>query len=367
MPAWIPLLIMPNLDMQDAIECEAAAIVGRTHEHVQTIIAEHPNFGLFLSKFHGQFGEEVHPAILMVKADAGTSYFTAEAVSAFRNLVALSVVPLARARRLNYLRAQPLAFSNVFEFYPWMMDKDYDKLVCLTPAVWGIHLLSEFSGQSYPEQSQTSLMESDIDKPLVVELMSRWHKRFSDSGGDRHARALFRSLNMANETARMPGNTAVTFHEFGRSLALWVSSFEILTHPDGEGEANINTVFAALDEVEWEDKVLGEAKYQTGKRRTMRTLACHVYERVHSLRNDFLHGNDVDASHLVVGKEERQMIDYAAALYRLALTGALPITFRKDIPSLTEPVKCGHYIADLVTFESPQREYEKALGTFLLD
>jgi len=33
-----------------------------------------------------------------------------------------------------------------------------------------------------------------------------------------------RSLNMANEAARMPVITAATFYEFGRSLAIWVSA-----------------------------------------------------------------------------------------------------------------------------------------------
>lgn len=363
MPTWTPVLVLPNLGMRgSSVECEIAAIVGSTHARVAEVIAEHRNFGVFLSKFHGQFGEAVHPTVLMIKADAAPSYFTAEAVSAFRDLVALSVVPLARAWRLNSLRAQRLAYSNAFAFYPWMMGRDYEDLYCFTPAFMGVHFLSEFSGQSYPEQSQVSLAEDDIDVPVVTSLMSRWRKRY-DGDGDWHDRALFRSLNMANEAAHMPGSTAVTFHEFGRSLALWVSAFEILTHPGGKRRASESTVFAAFDKVQWTDKALSDAKYWT--RGAMRTLACHVYDRVYSLRNDFLHGNDVDESHLVVGKDERLMIDYAAVLYRLALTGVLQLTFTEVKPSWDEPEKLAQYISAHMDFKAPQEEHEDALKTFL--
>ncbi len=78
--------MLPNLDMRCAIECDAAAIVNRTDARAEAVINEHPAFGIFLSKFQGQFGENIHPAILMLKTDpAIMTYFTAEAVSAFRD------------------------------------------------------------------------------------------------------------------------------------------------------------------------------------------------------------------------------------------------------------------------------------------
>ena len=61
-------------------------------------------------------------------------------------------------------------------------------------------------------------------------------------------------------------------------------------------------------------------------------------KKIYNLRNDFLHGNDVEASALMLedqppatprsdGQEppQRAVIDFAACIYRLVLTGALDI------------------------------------------
>jgi hypothetical protein len=362
---WTPIFVLPNVSMRDSIECELAALTGHDDARVKAVIENHPRFGAFLSKFKDQFGEQINPSILFVRTDAGATYFTPTAISAFRDLSVACIVPLARARRLNYVRPQPLAFSNAFAFYPWMLDREYNELVTVTPAIIGLHLLSQFGGQSYPEQPQARAWMGDMDLPLAKELLSQWQVRFQNNEHDWKQRALFRSLNMANEAARMPATTVATFYEFGRSLALWVSAFEILTHPGGEGEASIQTVFSALEKVGWVDNQIGEKHHATGKKGTMRNLACHVYERVYSIRNDFLHGNDVSADQLVIGKKHRQIIDYAACLYRLALASELNLGSSDEIPSLDEPKELGKFLADHMAFEAPQVEYEEALETFL--
>jgi len=48
-----------------------------------------------------------------------------------------------------------------------MLDKQYMEMLSVNPAQMSIHLLEEFNGQSFPEQSPTSIMERDIDFPLA--------------------------------------------------------------------------------------------------------------------------------------------------------------------------------------------------------
>jgi hypothetical protein len=55
-----------------------------------------------------------------------------------------------------------------------MLDKQYMEMLSVNPAQMSIHLLEEFNGQSFPEQSPTSIMERDIDFPLAEKLLSRW-------------------------------------------------------------------------------------------------------------------------------------------------------------------------------------------------
>jgi hypothetical protein len=242
MNEWIPILVLPNLDMRSAIECKFAAIVSPVESRVEQLRKDHPTITKFLGKFSDQFNEPCWPSLLILRADAPDTCRTAEAVTAFRDLVSLCAIPLARAQRLRFDRGKPLVYSTAFQFYPWMLDNRYEDLIMKNPASDSTHLLSEFKGQSFPEQSQTSLMEGDIDIPLAKALLERWVTRFPQASTAWSDRALFRSLNMANEAARMPALVASTFYDVGRTLALWVSAFEILAHPGGSRHSNFTTV-----------------------------------------------------------------------------------------------------------------------------
>ena len=178
MDDWIPILVLPNLDMRGAIQCEFAAIVSADDSRVEQLRKDHPTLTKFLGKFSDQFRRECWPSLLILRADAPDTCRTAEAVTAFRDLASLSAIPLARAQRLRFDRGEPLVYSTPFQFYPWMLDKRYEDLIMTNPASLSVHLLSEFKGQSFPEQSQTSLMERDIDIPLAKALLERWVARF---------------------------------------------------------------------------------------------------------------------------------------------------------------------------------------------
>lgn len=54
----------------------------------------------------------------------------------------------------------------------------------------------------------------------------------------------------------MPAGVDATLYDFGRSVALWVSAFEILTRPQ-EGQASASSVYAVLDRVPYLDAKLG--------------------------------------------------------------------------------------------------------------
>ena len=105
MPAWRPILVLPNIDIQYPIIGKKGGVVGREDPRIHAIIVEHPIFGDFLERFTGQFTEPIQPSALLVKSSAGKSYSSAQAVGGLRDLTVASVVPLARARRLIQVRA----------------------------------------------------------------------------------------------------------------------------------------------------------------------------------------------------------------------------------------------------------------------
>jgi hypothetical protein len=152
----------------------------------------------------------------------------------------------------------------------------------------------------------------------------------------------------------------MTFYDVGRSLALWVSAYEILAHPGGNGWSGFSTVTAELEKVRWRNNKLSEKVYTIdGKAPQQVQLAAWVCKKIYDLRNDFLHGNDVDASHLLLN--DQAMIDYAACLYRLGLTGFLDLHFNQNAPDLQDTEATAAHVAERVRFNRFQEAYENAL------
>jgi hypothetical protein len=224
-----------------------------------------------------------------------------------------------------------------------MLNKQYEGMLSINPAQRSSHLLEEFNGQSFPEQSPTSIMERDIDLPLAEKLLSRWVLGFStDVAADWKDKALFRSMNMANEAARIPALTAAVFYDVGRSLALWVGAYEILTHPGGKGEASFATVSATLERVKWLNAKLSASRVVPGRNPQKKQLATWICKKIYDLRNDFLHGNDVEAPALLLNG--KVIIDFATCLYRLALTGSLDLHFNMPMPQSEDAEELGAFI-----------------------
>ena len=253
-----------------------------------------------------------------------------------------------------------MTFTNTFQFYPWMLDKQFEDMLLVNPAQTHLHVLEEFEGQSFPEQSQTSVMEHNIDFPLATELLNRWIVRFSENSVAWKDKALFRSLNMANEAARIPALTAASFYDVGRSLALWVSAYEILAHPGGMGQSNFTTVSATLESVKWQDAKLSTATHPIpAKVAQQKQLATWICKKIYDLRNDFLHGNDVEASALALNG--KVIIDFAACLYRLSLTGFLDLHFNVAMPPCEDAEGLRTFANQRRRFNKFQTAYEDAL------
>ena len=361
MDEWTPVLALPNLDMRGTMECAQAAIVAPTDPRVEKLRDAHPKLTSFLSKFSGQFREQVWPSLLLLRANAPQSYYTTEAVAAFRDILSLSVVPYARTTRLRFNRASGLAFTNTFQFYPWMLDKRFEDMILINPAQMHVYLLEEFKGQAFPEQSQASIMWNDIDVPLARELLNRWIMRFSGNPVAWKDKALFRSLNMANEAGRIPALAASVFYDTGRSLALWVSAYEILAHPGGTGQSNSSTVAGLLESVKWHDQDLAAANHTiSGGVPQQKRLATWVCRKIYDLRNDFLHGNDIDGTALLLNG--KPVIDIAACLYRLVLTGFLDLHFDVPMPPADQTEAVAKFISQRREFMKFQSAYESAIS-----
>src|SRR6266446_3599101 len=105
--------------------------------------------------------------------------------------------------------------------------------------------------------------------------------RFSGNSIQWKDKALFRSLNMANEAGRRPALAAESFYDVGRSLAHWVSAYEILAHPGGTGHSGFATVSAILENVKWLNAKLSVATHIVpGKSARQTPLATWLCKKV---------------------------------------------------------------------------------------
>lgn len=361
---WTPVFVLPNLPLDQAVECDIAAIAPAHDHRVKALKRAHPTFKQFLNRFSDNFGEKFEPAVLLLDADAPPSFRDIAALASFRDIAALSAVTRGRALELRHPRGHRVLFGEAFAIYPWMLDRHYKDVIGSTPAILGTHLVSSFRGQSSPTIFRTPLAASDIDEPLLTMLSARWRRRYEAHEPAWEDVALMRSLNMAYQASLLPAGTDTTFYDVGRIVSLWVSAFEILVHPGGNGQADRTKVFELIERTPWAISASGQLAHDTGgKTKVKRTLASWLIEALYASRNDFLHGNPVDRSTLLLATPQRTIFEYAAPLYRIALTSFLPLTYDAPIPSKENPGALGEYIADRMTFMDPQKNAEEALLT----
>jgi hypothetical protein len=243
------------------------------------------------------------------------------------------------------------------------MDKNYEHLVTLTLATHAMDEVTRLVGQSSPAFSPRHLDMNAVDQTLLAALLERWQRSYRAEMPAHDDVALFRSLNMANSAALLPAGPEATMYDIGRSVALWVSAFEILAPAKHQGYA---AIYDLLRKVEYEISELSGDTYQAygfSQSNRLEPLTCWVYGEIYHARNDFLHGNPITPKRLFVEKSDRALSSYTAPLYRLALTGLLDLTWRKPWPPKEDAQAFGKAISDRMDFKHCQVEIERAIAT----
>jgi hypothetical protein len=332
---------------------------------VQELAAKHENFKRYINQFSSEFGDKLLPSLLMWHGAGPQTYRSTEALAAFRDALALSVVPRSWAGYLRWKRPKKLRFSNWFSIYPWMIDRNYEHVVMANSAVLGLHDTKLLRGQTSPGIFQEPVGKVQIDNTLHRELLVRWQRRFKTDKADTVDIRLFRSLNMANAAAQLPSQGDFTPYDSGRCLALWTSAFEILAHP-GQGHSGNVQVYNLLERANWRLSTCREPRHPAEAPiadRRSRILPCAIYSRIHRARNDYLHGNRVTDVQLSVEPFGRFLSDYAAPLYRMALTGFLGLQFEEQPPDCKDVKAHDAFESRKFDYEHYQDELESAIAT----
>jgi hypothetical protein len=334
---WSPIAILPNLTAGRSIDGGVVAFAGADDPRVKAICQNAPKFAKMLGRFTDAFKARLDPVAFIARDDVLAS-LSADALLSFRDLVAMSVIPYSRS--LNTVRGTTnrIVYSMWFWIYPWTLSNNNEELITRTPAQTGWHDVDAFYGQSSPELAPMRIKEWDA--PLFEALLTCWRRHYLGTRKRWKDRALFRSLNMAFQAASFPAGVGTNIFDLGRSISLWVSALEILSHP-GNAKADLLTVYPLFEKVSYYDRKVGRRQYAAylprGRKgsnvgRLRRPLPCWIYGKLYQARNHFLHGNRVSAATLSPKGSKHGLFWLAAPLYRLGLSGFLGLTIDLQLP-----------------------------------
>jgi hypothetical protein len=372
MDTWQPLFVLPNLLIKEPVEVEHVAIVPPDDPRCVEISQTNANFFPFLNSFTDAFQRQHIPSVLIVREGAPSWVMSMEAIGAFRDAVSISAVVLNRTNTLIYGWARNYQYSTFFDFYPWVFSKDFNLLTTNNPALAGMDEFKDFKGQVTAGLPVSRWDGVECDDTLLTALLGEWTRRFGRARPSWRSRALFRSLNMAHAAAQVPGWVDLTSPSLGRSVALWVSAFEILTHPE-DGDAGFLQVYEVLNNVDWRTEACKQLIYEAYEGRRSRkpnapprNLACWLYGELFHARNDYLHGNELADDRLIVKSSGKSLFMYPQSLYRLALTGFLGMNFYGPFRP-KEPGETPYDYAGLMNFRfiNRQGDHERAIADVL--
>lgn len=198
MPAWLPMLALANIEVRRPIEVDGFALASIHDARVQDLAKAHPNFQEFLGRFTTEFGQSIVPSIFICRDDAPITYRGIDAISGFRDAIAMSVIPQSWAKVLRFGNNMGIKYSDYFAVYPWMLDRNFEHLITSTLNMRGWHQVSELRAQSTAALSRELFDFGPLDEPLLTGLLERWQRSFSTARPEPDDIKLFRSLNMAN-------------------------------------------------------------------------------------------------------------------------------------------------------------------------
>lgn len=147
---WLPILALPGLDLTSAVGCELAVLSPAHDPRVQARRRQDRDLDAFLDRFADTFGEQFEPALLLIAESAPEAAFQAEAVTGFRDVVALAGIMPAWARAIQNGRALEPLWADAYDFFPWMVSKEGDGLIGQSAALLGAHDIAALQGQSSP-------------------------------------------------------------------------------------------------------------------------------------------------------------------------------------------------------------------------
>ena len=331
---WTIVAALPGLNARGALDANHLSIIPVTDPRcAPETFDEFARVSRYLRRFRTIKCRPV-PSLLMVRR-VGTPKPFRNRLTLLRNILAISTVVLARARRSKGKFSRGPTFSDVFDFPAAWLKSGRAGLLVETPVVLGNDDQSSFCGHpapAYPYGTNDSYIEWDA--PLAGALLALFESRRKDH---RHLRRrVERVLEIAYLALRAPSDNLRSGNDWGVSLALLVSAFESLANV--AGSVDIEAVRTLIDGVPWSKRLrrrLAPYEYRSPNRRRSAsvfrplkgmTRPVQIYARLYRARNMVLHGEDYERNRLEPGRRNASwgyLQFESAAVFRCVLLHVL--------------------------------------------
>jgi hypothetical protein len=319
---WSPVALLPNIKAESPIGSQYALLVSANDERVRDLGQAFPAVRDFADRFSDILGNKETPSYILFHKDFVRRHSDSEALVGFRDAIALSSILRARALAINGgWMGHNAAYADSFDFYPLFLDNNLSGIVGSSGGLMtSLDSIGAFRAHTSPQVPHRIVDQLYFDRYLGGRLMDEWSKCFVRKQDVRQGRRLFRSLQMAFHAFRVPYSYAGIDHDLGRLVALLVSAHEILIH-DGK-RASKEHVRDALERYAASSKVALVKSYkfvETRKTSTRVTALSKAYWHLNDARNDFLHGNMINAQSLNPNGLHGNIYWFGAIVYRLLL------------------------------------------------
>ena len=330
---WEIYFFLPDLRIEKDIVLDHIGLVSSKNEIITDLCKKSKITDRVANNFFDQFQRQKSPSFLIINLHSPDKIKTLEAIVDFRNIYAISAIIKGQENAFRYENLYNPIFSDFFNFYPITITKDNRSLLISSPATLGVDKPECFCGQTNP--GIPDHLTAEPDEIIFEELLKYWERKYLNGKHIKwKIKALFRSLEMAFHASAMPYKNHSTIFDYGTSISLWVSSFEILTHNFREN-LNLWTVIDCLESYSWSNKDISRRLYKLDyhdrvnrcNRDERISIVSRLYKDIYFARNDFLHGNKLKKGNIYPFRNNKiNPLNYFAALiYKVALISKLDI------------------------------------------
>ncbi len=169
-------------------------------------------------------------------------------------------------------------------------------------------------------------MNVHYDKTTFQLLLAAWSSAYAKNQIVKwRFRVLFRSLEMAYHAASIPFKNNSSIYDYGASISLWVSAFEILLHD--KKYISLNKVLDKIGNFVWHNAENRKKSYKVkigrGKKQQIRNcnFPQKIYYELYKARCNFLHGEPTRFEDLLLFRNRKcfPLNHYSPLLYKAVL------------------------------------------------